>query len=393
MRVLGSAPASPGHLRPLLPLLAAARAAGHDVVAVLPGGDAADAARALDLHVVEVPPPDAALAAEMAQVGQRTVAMMAEDREAADLHYVRESFGRTRTAHVLPTLRTAAADLAPDVLVHDPFCGASAVVALERDLPAWRTLWSLRRPLAGVLPVLAAGIVECGAAGDVTAEAVLARLAAGPAFSPLPASFDVDDADDTGPVQRWRITEPRAQPNGDVATTDAADQRPLVYATLGTVVGQIPPLARRFVAAVFGAMAELEVQCVLTVGRDTDTSMFGPAPDNVRVETFVPHGPLLADAVACVSHGGVNTLLDAMAAGVPQVVLPMHSADGHWNAARLVDLGAGAALSGPALTPTRLAAAVTAVVTDPDTRRTVDALAADVAALPAPIDAIAALTD
>jgi len=54
---------------------------------------------------------------------------------------------------------------------------------------------------------------------------------------------------------------------------------------------------------------------------------------------------VLAQADAIASHGGYGSMLGALAAGVPQVVLPLFGGDQWANASRLVELGVGIALT------------------------------------------------
>jgi UDP:flavonoid glycosyltransferase YjiC (YdhE family) len=67
-------------------------------------------------------------------------------------------------------------------------------------------------------------------------------------------------------------------------------------------------------------------------------------PPSVRHFDFVPFSSLLPRAAALVHHGGVGTLSQGLAAGVPQLIMPM-SFDQPDNAERLRRLGVGAALS------------------------------------------------
>jgi UDP:flavonoid glycosyltransferase YjiC (YdhE family) len=64
-------------------------------------------------------------------------------------------------------------------------------------------------------------------------------------------------------------------------------------------------------------------------------------PDNVVHTRYVPFGALMPRAAALVHHGGVGTLSQALAAGIPQVVIPQNF-DQRDNAARLVRLGVAA---------------------------------------------------
>ena len=63
-------------------------------------------------------------------------------------------------------------------------------------------------------------------------------------------------------------------------------------------------------------------------------------PAGVRHFDFVPFSQILPRAAAVVHHGGIGTTAQGLAAGIPQLVMPM-SYDQPDNAARLVDLGVG----------------------------------------------------
>ena len=67
-------------------------------------------------------------------------------------------------------------------------------------------------------------------------------------------------------------------------------------------------------------------------------------PASVRHFPYAPFSQLLPRAAALVHHGGIGTLSQGFAAGIPQLVMPM-SFDQPDNAARLTRLGAGLALS------------------------------------------------
>jgi len=75
-------------------------------------------------------------------------------------------------------------------------------------------------------------------------------------------------------------------------------------------------------------------------------------PDTVRWASYVPFGALLPRSAALVSHGGIGTIAQGIAAGIPQVVAPM-AFDQFDNASRLVDLGVGAVLPMTKYTATR----------------------------------------
>ncbi len=63
-------------------------------------------------------------------------------------------------------------------------------------------------------------------------------------------------------------------------------------------------------------------------------------PEGVRHFSYIPFSQLLPKAMALVHHGGIGTTAQALAAGVPQLVMPL-AHDQFDNAARTKRLGAG----------------------------------------------------
>ncbi|MFE7277519.1 macrolide family glycosyltransferase [Streptomyces sp. NPDC057623] len=110
---------------------------------------------------------------------------------------------------------------------------------------------------------------------------------------------------------------------------------PVLYASLGTVFGAGPKLLRTFATA----LAPLAGTVIVSTGR-TDPGTLGPLPANVLVRRFVPQPEVLARAALFVTHGGMNSVNEAMYAGVPMLVVPQ-GADQPMTAARVVELGAG----------------------------------------------------
>jgi UDP:flavonoid glycosyltransferase YjiC (YdhE family) len=67
-------------------------------------------------------------------------------------------------------------------------------------------------------------------------------------------------------------------------------------------------------------------------------------PKTIRYFDFIPFSQVLPRSAALVHHGGIGTCAQGLAAGVPQLVMPM-SFDQPDNAARLRRLGVATALS------------------------------------------------
>lgn len=85
-------------------------------------------------------------------------------------------------------------------------------------------------------------------------------------------------------------------------------------------------------------------------------------PPNIRHFEFVPLQSLLPKVAAIVHHGGIGTTAKALAAGVPQLIIPW-SWDQPDNAARLERLGVGESLKLSRVTGPRIAAVLERLLT------------------------------
>jgi MGT family glycosyltransferase len=91
------------------------------------------------------------------------------------------------------------------------------------------------------------------------------------------------------------------------------------------------------------ALATLPVRGVITTGPAIDPATLS-APGNVSVMATAPHREILRHAALVVTHGGHGTVIKALAAGVPLVMLP-HGRDQSDTAARVVARAAGIAIA------------------------------------------------
>lgn len=89
-----------------------------------------------------------------------------------------------------------------------------------------------------------------------------------------------------------------------------------------------------------------------------------PLPPSILHLPYAPFGRLLPLCSAVIHHGGIGTTAEALAAGLPQLVVP-NAFDQFDNAARVARLGVGARLDRRHLAPARLAAILGHLLDDP----------------------------
>lgn len=130
----------------------------------------------------------------------------------------------------------------------------------------------------------------------------------------------------------------------------------LVGTSAGRTRGAVEVLDR-----VIAAFAELPIRALVTTGPAVPL-VPSPRP-GIRVVPAAPHTRLLAEAALVVTHGGHGTVIKALAAGRPCLVLPL-GRDQPDNAARVVAHGAGRRLR-PSASAEAIAGTVMEMLGDP----------------------------
>ncbi|MGA8725195.1 MAG: glycosyltransferase [Acidimicrobiales bacterium] len=323
MRILGACSlGGAGHFRPLLPLLDAALARGDETLVVATPGLQ---------HLVE------GAGHRFVAGGEPNESAIAPIREAlpvlppeeASVLGNRDLFGRLATEAMLPTMTRVADEWRPDLVFREPCEYASAVVTAARLIPSAQVAISLADVEWGSIEA-AADVLESHRAGMVD------ELRTSPYLTAFPPSLDRSPFGDTRRLRGREARPPAPLPDW----WDGSDQ-PLVYVTFGSVI-PLMSFAPSAFASVIRTVGQLDARVLFTVGR-VDPSALEPAPVNVHVEQWVDQADVLAEAQLVVCHGGSGTVLGALAAGVPMVVLP-HFGDQFANARRIAESGAGVTL-------------------------------------------------
>ena len=135
---------------------------------------------------------------------------------------------------------------------------------------------------------------------------------------------------------------------------------PLIYASMGTVLNGDLPVFQ----TIAGAFAKHnDLQLVLSTGDQVHPQQIVSAPKNAIIVRRAPQLELLKQASVCITHAGLNTVLESLAQGVPQVAIPV-TFDQPGVAARIAQRQTGMVASLDKLTPDHLSELLDEVMTN-----------------------------
>ncbi|HEY8201159.1 MAG TPA: macrolide family glycosyltransferase [Actinomycetota bacterium] len=295
------------------------------------------------------------------------------------------------TIHVLPQLLDAVAGDPPDYVVHDPFSVAARLLADRLGLPRVQTHCTYVFDEASMQHPAFRRLTQWAQGMQPSEEFEKARRELADRFgADLPGMRDIflhaapfnvvfiprafqpggDDFD-----ERWAFVGPSIGPRGDgqdgglLGELDRIGDGPLLFISLGTVFNEQLPFYR----TVLEAFAGTEWKVLLAVGSRIDIDAVGPAPPNAIVRRFVPQIDVLARARAFVTHGGMNSTMEAIMAEVPLVVVPQMPEQGV-TADRVAELGLGVQLDPGQAIASTLVKAVTEVASDEGVRSRLGAM-------------------
>ena len=328
---------------PLIPLIWAARAAGHEVLLATTSEMTEAGARA-GLPVRDVFPQRDVWHDLMSSVGPGAGPHDDLPEEYRLARGVGNPFGLfvvTMTEGTIKTGRAFGAELV--VYTSDHAAGALAAAAL--DVPALevgnRVSWSMRDVDwrdAGHHPFgedeVSVIMREKLGIGDAKPKVVARIDPRAPSMGGLDAAGE--HADERDGVPWWPM---RFVPyNGGTVVPEWAlhrPERPRIAVTLGTVVPALSGVSS--LRVVIEALGGMDVDVVLAAGT-ADLTDLGELPSNVDSVGFLPLSAFLPTCAAIVHHGGSGTTATPLFYGVPQLVLP---ADNPMSAQRVADRGVG----------------------------------------------------
>jgi len=376
MRVLFTCLPFSGHFYPLVPFARALAAAGHDVAFAAPAFFASAVVGA-DFRFFP-----AGLAQPLDELSPRWRALPGPERGA----FIQEVFTDVWPRHAIPDLLALAATWPPDLIIREQTAYAGCIAAERLGVPhASVDIDAAGHPPGNDEPITAP-LNRQRAAHGLPPDPDLIMLNRYLTLHPFPPTFH-DPAAFLPPTTHFvRPTpEDRSGTEGLPGWVESLPDRPVVYVGLGTVFNQ-PEVFRSFIAG----LRDEAVTLIVTVGRDQDPADYGPQPENVHIERYIPLSLLLPHCDMVVTNGGSGTMTAALGAGLPVVVVPI-AADQPENAARCASLGVGVTIGPEERTPTAIRAAVREVLANPTYRAAAGRLRDEIAALPGPEYAVALL--
>ncbi|MRX43101.1 nucleotide disphospho-sugar-binding domain-containing protein [Agromyces kandeliae] len=202
-----------------------------------------------------------------------------------------------------------------------------------------------------------------------------------------PSELVDDDRRRLLPPHRFLGSARRSEPADAEVEAWLAHGRRFVYVSFGSFLS----VRGDVLARIADALRALGWTAAIATG-STDAAELGDLPRDWLVRGYLPQVRLLGEAAAAVTHGGNNSVTEAIGSGVPLVVLPF-STDQFAGAAAVEAAGFGVVLDPNTATAQELADALRRVMDPPaDARGRLDAVAAGQAARPGPEVAFDALT-
>ncbi len=275
----------------------------------------------------------------------------------------------------LDELRECAAAWRPDVIVHESAELAGPVAAAELNVPSVNHSFGRMIPHAAIdraAPAAAAMWEHAGLSPEP-----FAGMFRGMYVDISPASLGSEHPPAGTPVLRMR-------PVG-VSSNSVKTERPLVYVTLGTIANDISVFQ-----LLLAALAHLDVDVLMTTGKQNDPAVLEPLPANATVERYVPQAEVLPRASIVVTHGGSGSLLGALAHGLPMVLVP-RAADQFENASAAAYAGAALVLLPDDLTEDAVREAIVSLLAGSSYRAAARRLAGEIASMPSPPEVAATI--
>lgn len=161
------------------------------------------------------------------------------------------------------------------------------------------------------------------------------------------------------PDEQYKFLGPSVYERKENAFNYVKGKNPVVYISLGTVIKG----AASFFQTCVEAFRDEKFDVIISVGQKFDTKKLKNVPSNIHIYKSVPQLEVLRMADVFVTHGGMNSVSEALVQGTPMVVIPFVS-DQPVNARCIENLGVGKRLEYSTINKDTLKKSVCAVLLD-----------------------------
>ena len=264
----------------------------------------------------------------------------------------------------------------PDVVVHEQWELGAPLAAELLGVPYAMQAQGLLMPAARWKTLAGATLAQLRESVGLPADPELSWLHRHCYLDSIPPSFQIPY--DLPVAYRYRPVSPDRRAELSPTGVGEVPGRPTVYASMGTVFNRVGHVFE----AILRGLRDEPVNLILVVGDSVDPAPFGPQPDHVRVERFVPQTAVLARCDAVITHGGYNTVGEALAEGLPMLTIPL-GVDQPINAERCLALGVGLRLLPEEVTAGAVRAAVRQLLDDPGYRSNAQRIRREIESMPA----------
>lgn len=370
MRVLFTNQPALGHWHPLVPLARALQSAGHDVAfASTPGFCATVEAQGFKCYPVGLDEAPDALQKRAAHMSQLSIIER-------PVYMWQNVFAGIRPTNSLPDLLNLVDDWHPDLVVSENTEMAGPLAAEHANIPhATFQVTAARTRVLGLIDEAYHRLCSLANLPPLQPADVLHRYLL---LFPRPMSFWDPSVPPPPTTHTFRYSG--FDRSGDETLPDWVAQlpdRPTIYATLGTVNNNLTQLH----SAILEALRDEPINLILTVGRNQDPLQFGAQPPNVHIERYIPQSLLFPHCDLAITHAGSGTVMDALSAGLPMVLIPI-AADQPENARLAAELGTARVISPDQRNPAAIRAAALAVLQDPSFTHAAQKLQQEIQSLP-----------
>lgn len=315
--------AEQGHINPFIGPAQALQQKGHDVLMCSPG----DLSVQMKKSGLRFSPELMAPASEAPPRGKEFMELI-EDR-ANHLMLIEQFFMNGITSQVGP-IKSWLEKEKPDAVIIDPMNYAAVIAAHLLKIP-WvsmsSSLTSVIPPdmksdvldiLKEVLPKRNAIFRSFGFEPDFRAVDCLSPL--------LNISFSTSAFIRNPPpeVELVGPSKPLHQRGDEVPLRDIPTDLPLVYVSFGSQVFYYPQVFKKIIAA----CADLPLRLVMSIG-DLALEPGWENTDKVHFYQYAPQLEILKKASLFVTHGGANSVMEGICAGVPLLVTPICNDQDH----------------------------------------------------------------